>query len=140
MSKLFLKVDLGHADLDEQRKLLRPFRLMPLKHRLFVSFVKLIYRIFNDKAAVEILSRFVPSQRSTVSQYFIQAVIKNDAFKYSFLNISTRMLNSFISARLNKPLVYLERFVLADTTFLYNSAKTFITEFGTTLISFLLLS
>ena len=78
MSKLFLKVDLGHADLDEQRKLLRPLRLMPLKHRLFVSFVKLIYRIFNDKAAVEIRSRFVPSQLPTVSLYFIQPLIKND--------------------------------------------------------------
>ena len=61
--KLFLNVDLEHADQDEQRKLLRPFRLMPLKHRLFVLFVKLVYHIFNDQAAVVILSLIFLIQR-----------------------------------------------------------------------------
>ena len=120
--KFFLNVDLGNADLDEQRKLLRPFRLMPLKHRLFVLFVKLIYHIFNDQAVVVILSLIFPTQRLsifylTVFQYFV------DTDKYFLLNILTRILNTFISTQLNKPLVDLERFVLADFTVLYNSAK-----------------
>ena len=40
--KLFLNVDLEQADLDQQRKLLRPFRLILLKHMayIFVSYVK----------------------------------------------------------------------------------------------------
>ena len=61
--KFFLNVDLGHADLDEQRKLLRPFRLMPLKHRLFVLFAMLIYHILNDQAAVVILLLIFPTLR-----------------------------------------------------------------------------
>ena len=112
----FLNVNTGHADLDEQKKLSRPFDID------FVSFVKLICRIFNYKVAVEILSRFVPSQRPTVSQYLIQPLVKNNKYKYYFLKISTRLLNSFISAWLNKSYVVLEWFSLADTRVLNNSA------------------
>ena len=61
--QLFLNVDLCHANLDEQRKLLRPFRLMPLKHRLFVLFAMLIYHILNDQAAVVILLLIFPTLR-----------------------------------------------------------------------------
>ena len=92
-SKLFLNVDLGHEHFDEQRKLLKTFRIIKLKHRLFVSFVKLIYRIFNDKDAVEIVSRIVLSQPPAVSQHFIKPVIKNDT--YNSMNFSF-ILSSFI--------------------------------------------
>ena len=38
------------------------FKTVFIYAQAFVSFVKMIFRIFNDKAAVEIMSHFIPSQ------------------------------------------------------------------------------
>jgi hypothetical protein len=108
--KSYLNIKLSNLNISEQYSHLKSFRLTPLRLRFFQNFVFFLFSLIKCRHK-NVLTQSIESlkkNRSTRS-YFNQPVFESDLYKFSFMSISIRLLNSFIYSKIFFPVISLSK-------------------------------
>ncbi len=95
--KSYLNVKIIGLNLTEQFEHLKAFRLLPLKLRFFQNFVFFVFSLVKTKH-INVISSSIESFRKTreTRAFFNQPLFETNLYKFSFLSIAIKLLNSFI--------------------------------------------
>ncbi len=83
--------------LNDQFEHLKTFRLLPLKLRFFQNFVFFVFSLVKTKNENVLSTSFESLRRTRETRaFFNQPLFDTNLYKFSFLSIAIKLLNSFI--------------------------------------------
>jgi hypothetical protein len=93
--KKFLKIKIFNTTLESQTKILKPYNLIPLYYFLFNHLCSFIFSLYKNNTATILLNLFVKNNLCLRNPFKIPK-FKSKFKKYSFVTISTKILNLFL--------------------------------------------
>ena len=95
--KAYLKINIFNLSIDEQLSVLNSYTLLPLKHRFFKNFVFFVFSLIKHERNSTILNSIKSLRKARITRAFFDDPISNtNLYKFSFISISIKLLNSFI--------------------------------------------
>ena len=95
--KSYLNIKTNGMTLEEKHVKLKSFRLMPLRLRLFQNLVFFIFSLIKTNRCNNLLEAIYSFKKDRESRSaFNETFFNTNLYKYSFLSISIKLLNSFI--------------------------------------------
>jgi hypothetical protein len=100
--KSYLNIKLHNLNISEQYDHLKSFRLMPLRLRFFQNFVFFLFSLIKSRHK-NALNQSIDSLKKnrTTRSHFNQPIFESNLYKFSFMSIAIRLLNSFIYSNVN---------------------------------------
>ena len=101
--KKYLNINIYDMDLTNQFNHLRDFKLLPLRLRFFQNFVFFTFNLLKENRKSVLLDSFVKLKKVRVQRNntnFHEPKPNTSLYKFSFLSIAIKLLNSFISTNL----------------------------------------
>ena len=100
--KSYLNIKLSNLNISEQYDHLKSLRLMPLRLRFFQNLVFFLFSLIKSQHK-NVLTRSIDSLKKirTTRSYFNQPLFETNLYKFSFMSIAIRLLNSFIYTNVN---------------------------------------
>ncbi len=95
-----VQCDIENLTLEQQYKKLTKYGILPLEYRLFFRYCTFIYNIINNRK-LELSKQLIKNEKLTRSIYIIPKY-KKDFFKFSFITISSKILNLFLTDTIRK--------------------------------------
>ena len=92
-------INLHGCNVGTQCLMLRPLGVLPLRLRLFCHYINFVYKLFVNQRAIDLLN-FLKKRDTPLStrseDTFYRSGSNLNIGKYSFITISTKLLNSFL--------------------------------------------
>ena len=123
--KSYLNIKLSNLNISEQYNHLKTFRLMPLRLRFFQNFVFFLFSLIKCRHK-NVLTQSIESLKKnrTTRSYFNQPVFETNLYKFSFMSISIRLLNSFIYSNVNNTdIIFRSAFDKVSLTLYHSNTK-----------------
>jgi len=123
--KSYLNIKLSNLNISEQYSHLKSFRLTPLRLRFFQNFVFFLFSLIKCRHK-NVLTQSIESLKKnrTTRSYFNQPVFETDLYKFSFMSISIRLLNSFIYSNVNNTeIIFRSAFDKVSLTLYHSNTK-----------------
>ena len=123
--KSYLNLKITGLSLNDQFEHLKTFRLLPLKLRFFQNFVFFVFSLVKTKNE-NVLSTSLESLRKTreTRAFFNQPLFDTNLYKFSFLSIAIKLLNSFIYSNVkNTEIIFRSAFEKVILTLFNTNSK-----------------
>jgi len=123
--KSYLNLKITGLSLNDQFEHLKTFRLLPLKLRFFQNFVYFVFSLVKTKNK-NVLSTSFESLRKTreTRAFFNQPLFDTNLYKFSFLSIAIKLLNSFIYSNVkNTEIIFRSAFEKVILTLFNTNSK-----------------
>ena len=98
----YLNIKIDGFDLTQQYNHLKEFKILPLKLRYFQNFVFFTFNLFKENRDSSLLDSFLRHKKERILRnvLFHEPKFSTSLYKFSFISISIKLLNLFISANL----------------------------------------
>ena len=120
-----LSVRILNLDYHSQSKLLGPFRLLPLYYHYFLRYCKHISSLMGknkSRALLDLFRRNKNRTKTRVSGSYLVPRFRTNHMKYSFVTISSYLLNHFLSKKLDLSMDRLTEYIGRDMATLFNAS------------------
>ena len=95
--KSYLNIKIMNLEIDNQFNILKDFKLLPLKLRIFQNITFFIFSLLSGKQNGTLLKTINSFKKTRVLRAsFEEPIFKTVLYQFSFVSISIRLLNSFI--------------------------------------------
>jgi hypothetical protein len=96
-----LGIKIHNKSIDQQISILKPFNILPLKVRHFERFSIYLFSLFKNNNCKQILKMFIKSRSASTRIQFILPKTNSNFVNFSFIAISTKILNLFLFNQLS---------------------------------------
>ena len=124
MNKI-LGIKLHNKTIKEQLIILKPYNIIPLKLRHFERFCIYLFSLFKNNNCKSLLKMFTKSRSSATRTHFCSLLVNSNFVEFSFITISTKLLNSFLFNQLQLSTNPFKTFLKKNLLKLYNSSERF---------------
>ena len=127
----FLKVNIFSLTGKDEYIFLAKFNILPLKYRLFFHFLTFVFNLFKNNNIFTTKDNNYTKNQYKTRNIYREKSFKTNYGKYSFLTISTKLLNSCIAKHLESDNLFSFKKSLRDRynlMNLFNSSVRFWTE------------
>jgi hypothetical protein len=120
-----LGIKIHNKSIDQQISILKPFNILPLKVRHFERFSIYLFSLFKNNNCKQILKMFIKSRSASTRIQFILPKTNSNFVKFSFITISTKILNLFLFNQLSNSTNTFKTFLKNNLIKYYNSSESF---------------
>jgi hypothetical protein len=120
-----LGIKLHNKTINEQLIILKPYKIIPLKLRHFERFCIYLFSLFKNNNCKSLLKMFTKSRSSATRTHFCSLLVNSNFVEFSFITISTKILNSFLFNQLQLSTNPFKSFLKKNLLKLYNSSERF---------------
>jgi hypothetical protein len=122
-----LGIKLHSKTISEQLDILKPFNIIPLRLRHFERFCTYLFSLYRNNNCKSLLKMFTKSRLASTRTPFRTLFVDSTFVKFSFIAISTKILNLFLfkQLQLSKSSNSFKTFLRNNLFRLYNSSEGF---------------
>ena len=119
-----LGIKLHYKTIKEQLIILKPYNIIPLKLRHFDRFCIYLFSLFKNNNCKKSI-KVTKSRSSATRTHFCSLLVNSNFVEFSFITISTKLLNSFLFNQLQLSTNPFKSFLKNNLLKLYNSSERF---------------